>query len=296
MSVPREAMFHAALSQAATAVEEALESLLPRAEGPVTEAMRYATLGGGKRLRAFLAIESGNLFHVPPVQSLRAAAAVECVHAYSLIHDDLPAMDNDDLRRGRPTVHRKWDEATAILAGDALQALAFEILSAQRTHRDAGVRLRLIARLAQAAGVHGMVGGQALDIAAEGAGQPPTVEQITEMQALKTGALIRWSLESGPILGKSDIAHLTRFAQDLGLAFQIQDDILDVTGSADTTGKATQKDAGAGKATFVSALGLEGARKKARDLVSSACDTLTPYGSAADTLRMAAEFAISRTA
>ena len=136
MSVPREAMFHAALSQAATAVEEALESLLPRAEGPVTEAMRYATLGGGKRLRAFLAIESGNLFHVPPVQSLRAAAAVECVHAYSLIHDDLPAMDNDDLRRGRPTVHRKWDEATAILAGDALQALAFEILSAQRTHRD----------------------------------------------------------------------------------------------------------------------------------------------------------------
>ena len=295
MADEKDLAFHAALSQAATAVEDALEMLLPAPETPVAEAMRYATLAGGKRLRAFLAIETAMLFRVPLVNAIRAAAAVECVHAYSLIHDDLPAMDDDALRRGKPTVHRKWDEATAILAGDALQTLAFEILAAPQTAPDANIRTKLITRLAQAAGVAGMVGGQARDIAAETADTPLTLEEITDLQALKTGALISWSVEAGAILGKSDASMLIAYAEALGLAFQIQDDILDVTGSTAQTGKATQKDSAAGKATFVSLLGLEGARKKARDLVSTACDTLSPYGSAASNLTRAAHFAIDRT-
>lgn len=294
MATAQDLIFHARLSQAATRVEEALELLLPKPDGAVAEAMRYATLQGGKRLRAFLVLETASLFRVPVIQSVRAAAAVECIHAYSLVHDDLPAMDDDDLRRGKPTVHRKWDDATAILAGDALQSLAFEILGGPQTAPDANIRTKLIVKLAQASGVAGMVGGQALDIAAETAKTPLTLEQITELQGLKTGALIRWSVEAGAILGKSDATNLIRYAEALGLAFQIQDDILDVTASPEATGKATQKDAAAGKATFVSLLGLEGAQKKARDLVSTACDTLTPYGSSADPLRMAAEFVIGR--
>jgi farnesyl diphosphate synthase len=256
--------------------------------------MRHAVLGGGKRMRAFLAMESAALFRVPAGQALRTAAAVECVHAYSLVHDDLPCMDDDDLRRGRPTVHKVWDEATAVLAGDALQTLAFEILSQPAGGLDPRVQVRLIQRLAQAAGAHGMVGGQDLDIAAETAAVPLGLQEISDLQALKTGALIVWAAESGAILGRSDTAPLRRYAEQLGLAFQIRDDILDVEGQEDLTGKAVGKDEGQGKATFVSLLGLEPARQKARDLVSSACDTLGPYGSAAENLRRAARFAIER--
>ncbi len=286
--------FHALLSQYATETEEALETLLPPATSPLTEAMRYATLAGGKRLRAFFVIETASMFQVPRPQAVRTAAAVECIHAYSLVHDDLPAMDDDDLRRGKPTVHIKWDDATAILAGDALQSLAFQILAGQRTSPDPAIRLKLIATLAEAAGAEGMVGGQAEDLAAEKATTPLSLEAITHLQERKTGALIRWSAEAGGILGRSNTDVLNRYAADIGLAFQIQDDVLDVIGSAEDTGKATGKDADAGKATFVSHLGLAGAQKKARDLVSSACDTLSPYGSAAENLRRAAEFIVSR--
>ncbi|MEO1313237.1 MAG: polyprenyl synthetase family protein, partial [Pseudomonadota bacterium] len=190
MDATRALTFEAALSQAATAVEDILHSLLPKPDTTVTEAMHYATLSGGKRLRAFLVVETATLFRVPLPHALRAAAAVECIHAYSLVHDDLPAMDDDDLRRGKPTVHKKWDDAIAILAGDALQTLAFEILAAPQTAPDPNVRIRLITRLAQAAGAQGMVGGQALDIAAESASAPLTLDQITDLQSLKTGALI----------------------------------------------------------------------------------------------------------
>ncbi len=295
MSIAVNDDFQAALKTAAQETESALKSLLPAADTVVGEAMRYAALSGGKRLRAFLTIETASLFRVPKSQSVRAAAAVECIHAYSLVHDDLPAMDDDDLRRGKPTVHRKWDEATAILAGDGLQALAFEILAAPQTAPDPNIRCKLITRLAHAAGAQGMVGGQALDIAAGTAQAPLSLEEVSQLQALKTGALIQWAAEAGAILGKSDATNLINYASALGLAFQIQDDILDVTATPEATGKATGKDAEAGKATFVSLLGLEGARKKGRDLVSTACDTLEPYGSAARNLRLAAEFAISRT-
>lgn len=287
-------MFHALLSQYATDTETALEHLLPAPDTVLAEAMRHATLSGGKRLRAFFVLETADLFKVPRVQAVRVAAAAECLHAYSLVHDDLPAMDNDDLRRGKPTVHRKWDDATAILAGDALQTLAFEILAAPHSAPDPTVRLKLISTLATAAGASGMVGGQALDIAAETAVTPLSLDQITTLQALKTGALIRWSVQAGAIMGKQNTAPLGEYADYIGLAFQIQDDILDVEGLAEDTGKATGKDGAAGKATFVSHLGLEGARKKARDLVSTACDTLSPYGSAAENLRRAAHYIISR--
>jgi len=269
MATADDLVFHAALSQAATQVEEVLEALLPPSGSPVPDAMRYATLGGGKRLRAFLVMETASLFRVPLQQSVRAAAAVECIHAYSLIHDDLPAMDDDDLRRGKPTVHKAWDEATAILAGDALQALAFEILASPRTAPDANLRTRLIQRLAEASGTAGMVGGQALDIAAEAAKTPLTLDEITDLQSKKTGALIVWSVEAGATLGKSDISALVQYASDIGLAFQIQDDVLDATSSA-------------------------GAKQKARDLVSTSCDSLSPYGSAAEMLKRAARFAIER--
>jgi farnesyl diphosphate synthase len=288
--------FHARLSQHAAAAEETLAALLPPPGPPLAEAMRYATLAGGKRLRAFLAIESAALFRAPPAQALRSAAAVECMHAYSLVHDDLPCMDDDDLRRGRPTVHVKWDEATAVLVGDALQTLAFEILASPQGGVDPRIQVRLIARLAAAAGAAGMVGGQALDVAAERASEPLDLAAVTGLQALKTGALIGWAAESGAILGRSDPEPMRRFAADLGLAFQIRDDILDVEGDPEAAGKRLRKDAEAGKATFVSLLGLEGARQKARDLVSSACDTLSPYGSAAETLRQTAVFAVERAA
>ena len=286
--------FHAALSQAATRAEDAMAEWLPADDTRLGAAMRYAVLSGGKRMRAFLAMESAALFHAPIAQALRTAAAVECVHAYSLVHDDLPCMDDDAMRRGKPTVHVAWDEATAVLAGDALQTLAFEILAGGQGGIDPRLQVRLIRGLAQAAGAMGMAGGQALDIAAETSAVPLDLEQITVLQALKTGALIVWAAESGAVLGRSNTEPMRRYASDLGLAFQIRDDILDVEGDPETAGKRLRKDGAAGKATFVSLLGLDGARAKARDLVSSACDTLAPYGSAAETLRLAAQFAIAR--
>ena len=286
--------FHAVLSQVATRAEAALDGLLPAGDTALGAAMRHAVLSGGKRLRAFLAIEGAAIFRAPPGQSLRTAAAVECVHAYSLVHDDLPCMDDDDLRRGQPTVHVKWDEATAVLAGDALQTLAFEILAAPQGGIDARTQTRLILNLAQAAGAVGMVGGQALDIAAEAAAAPLDLGQISDLQALKTGALFVWAAELGAILGRSDPEPLRRYGLALGLAFQIGDDILDVEGDAEAAGKRLRKDEAQGKATFVSLLGLDGARGKARDLVSDACDSLAPYGSAAGNLRAAAKFALGR--
>ena len=284
--------FHAVLSQAATRVEDALDGFLAPGDTTLLAAMRHAVLGGGKRLRAFLALESAAMFRVPAGQALRTAAAVELIHAYSLVHDDLPCMDDDDLRRGRPTVHVKWDEATAVLAGDALQTLAFEVLAAPQSAIDPRLQARLVLGLAQAAGAHGMAGGQAIDIAAETAPAPLDLAAITDLQALKTGALFVWAAELGAILGRSDPAPLRGFASALGLAFQICDDILDVEGDPGTAGKRLRKDEARGKATFVSLLGLEGAHRRARELVSDAREALAPYGSAAGNLMLAGQFVL----
>ncbi|RGP37591.1 polyprenyl synthetase family protein [Pseudotabrizicola alkalilacus] len=254
--------------------------------------MRYA-VGGGKRLRGFLVLETAALFGLPPERAISAAAAVECLHAYSLVHDDLPCMDDDDLRRGQPTVHVKWDEATAVLAGDALQTLAFELLC-DPDLGSAETRIALVRGLAVASGAEGMVLGQALDIAAESASAPLTLDQITRLQAGKTGALIRWSAEAGAVIAGADAAPLRAYATALGLAFQIADDILDETGDEAQTGKRLHKDADAGKATFVSLLGLEGARQRACDLVAEAESHLAPYGDTAKTLIDAARFVIAR--
>ncbi|MHA3915981.1 polyprenyl synthetase family protein [Halovulum sp. GXIMD14793] len=286
--------FHAVLSQHATATEEVLSQLMPPEGTRLADAMRYAVLSGGKRIRAFFVMETALMFGAVKAPAARVAAAVECLHGYSLVHDDLPAMDDDDLRRGKPTVHKAFDEATAILAGDALQALAFDILAGQQTAIDANVRVKLIGHLAKASGAWGMVAGQAMDIEAETSKTPYTLDQITQLQRLKTGALIRWSVEAGAILGKFNAEPLMGYADAIGLAFQIRDDVLDVEGSAAATGKATGKDAVAGKATFVSLLGLEGAKKRAAELVEEACDAIAPYGSAARNLHLAARFVISR--
>ena len=259
---------------------------------PVIHAMAYACTGG-KRLRGFLTLESARMLGVSPTTSISAAAAVETLHAYSLIHDDLPAMDNDTLRRGQPTVHIKWDEATAILAGDALQTLAFELLT-DPALGPADIRLKLIAGLTKASGAEGMVLGQALDIAAESVPDPLTLDQITQLQAGKTGALIRFAAESGAILAEQNPRPLRAYATALGLAFQIADDILDVTGDAAKAGKRLQKDAAAGKATFVSLLGLDAARARAKSLVSEACDHIAPYGASAQNLIDCACFIIAR--
>lgn len=286
-------MFQDSLRGAAARVQARLQTALAGADGlPLQQAMRYA-LKGGKGLRGFLVIEGARLHGVAPDEAVFAAAAVEAVHAYSLIHDDLPSMDDDDLRRGQPTVHVKWDEATAVLAGDALQALAFELLAAEEDC-PAELRVALVATLARAAGAAGMVLGQAQDIAAETAPGPLTLAEITELQANKTGALIRWACEAGAVLGRADPAPMRRYAEALGLAFQIADDILDVEGDAAKTGKRLRKDAEAGKATFVSLLGLDGARARAKDLVGEAELALEPYGAAAETLRDAARFVIAR--
>lgn len=282
------------LSRRATDIGSALEAeLADLGQDQIAEGMRYAT-GGGKRLRGFLVLASAELFEAPRQGHLIAAAAIECLHAYSLVHDDLPCMDDDDLRRGQPTVHRRWDEATAVLVGDALQTFAFDLLSRETVHDDPAVRLALIASLARASGAKGMVLGQAQDIAAESAGRDLTLAEITELQANKTGALIRWSAEAGAILGRADPEPLRRYATALGLAFQIADDILDETGDEAKAGKRLQKDADAGKATFVSLLGLDGARSRARGLVAEAEAALAPYGGRADPLREAARFVISR--
>jgi farnesyl diphosphate synthase len=285
--------FPEVLARAAHAAQRRLDAALAdRADEPVVHAMRYA-VQGGKRLRAFLVLESAAMLGVPPEQAVSAAAAVEALHAYSLVHDDLPCMDDDDLRRGQPTVHVQWDEATAVLAGDALQTLAFELLT-DPALGSAERRVALVASLARASGAEGMVLGQALDIAAETAATPLTLAQITRLQAGKTGALIRWSAEAGAVIAGQDPGPLGRYATALGLAFQIADDILDIEGDADKAGKRLRKDAGAGKATFVSLLGMDGAKKRARALVAEAGAALQPYGARAETLVAAAEFVIAR--
>jgi farnesyl diphosphate synthase len=293
--------FEAALTFAASSTEHTMDRLLPKGdsdEARVFEAMRYSSLGGGKRLRAFFVLAGATLFKVGALPALRTASAIEFVHAYSLIHDDLPAMDDDDLRRGKPSCHKQFDEATAILAGDALQALAFEVLAHEDTHGDASVRAHLVSELAKAAGAHGMVGGQMLDLLAET--RPDlSIGAITRLQRLKTGALISFSCTAGAILGKaSDPLRnaLSAYAHDVGLAFQIADDLLDIEGTAAEIGKTPGKDAAAGKATFVSILGLERARAQADLLARQAAAHLEPFGEAADLLRQAAKFVVARRA
>jgi farnesyl diphosphate synthase len=288
----------AALTEAAAAVGGTLDRVLPRGDGPerrLFDAMRYATLNGGKRLRPFLVSAGASLFDVPQSQALRAAAAVELIHCYSLVHDDLPAMDDDDLRRGRPTCHIQFDEATAILAGDALLTLAFEVLADPATHPDSAIRIALVGALAAAAGGEGMVGGQMIDLEAEG--KALDLAQITRLQALKTGRLIRVSSVFGAILGAAPAAARTAldaFAQDLGLAFQIADDLLDVEGSEAEVGKKVGKDADAGKATFVSLLGVAEARNRADRLADRAASHLEIFGKKADLLRDVARFVVER--
>lgn len=299
MTPEQQTFFRMRLDQARMRAETALDRLLPSGDGPqgaLAAAMRHATLNGGKRMRAFLTIEVAGLLGADPAQADRVAASVECLHAYSLVHDDLPCMDDDDLRRGLPTVHRKWDEATAVLAGDGLQTIAFEILAAAETHGDGDVRAALVLSLARNSGLAGMVGGQMLDIAAETAASHDKAE-IEKIQLLKTGALIIHAAVSGAILAQASDADrqaVRDYACDLGSAYQIADDILDVTGDEAETGKAVGKDAGAGKATFVDLLGLDGAQARARELVDNACENLSCFGPDADALRLAAHYSISR--
>ena len=286
--------FESSLKTVAAETDAVLDRLLPAVNGDALRtAVRYAVLGQGKRLRPFLVVQSSRLFGVDDVSSLRVGAALEALHCYSLVHDDLPAMDNDDLRRGKPTVHRKFDEATAILAGDALLTFAFEVLADEATHASADVRVKLVAALAKAAGEAGMVGGQMLDIAAEELGSN-SYSEIAAMQARKTGALFRFACEAGAILGVSDGAALRQYADHIGLAFQIADDILDVESSAEALGKATQKDQSKGKATFVDLLGLKGAKLEARRLVDAACAVLELYGERAGMLKATAGFIVER--
>ena len=290
----------AALAASAAKVEAALDAFLPAGEGleaGLHEAMRYACLGGGKRMRPFLALETAKLFSVDEACALRVACAVEMVHCYSLVHDDLPAMDDDDMRRGRPTVHKAFDEATAILAGDALLTKAFEVLAHPLTHADPGVRADLVLALALASGADGMVGGQQIDLAAEG--ESLDIGQITRLQRLKTGAIIGFAAQSGAILGKAPahIRHtLVAFAHDLGLAFQMADDLIDVEGSAVEAGKATGKDAKLGKATFVSILGPERARAQATLLAEQAARHLDLFDEKAAHLRALAQWTVARKA
>jgi farnesyl diphosphate synthase len=278
-----------ALRSASETADNLVKFSMADLTGPIPDAMLYA-IRGGKALRAFLVLEGARLYKVENPGF--AAAAIECLHAYSLIHDDLPCMDDDDIRRGAPTVHRKWDEATAVLAGDALQALAFQLVCQVGT--SAQDRLNLTMSLATAAGVRGMVGGQAMDIAAETAETPLTLDEIIALQAGKTGALISWAAMAGPRMAGEQMSPMSVYGECLGLAFQIADDVLDVEGDAATVGKAVGKDTNAGKATFVSLLGLDAAKRRAETLVEEACDALSPYGNDADTLREAARYVITR--
>jgi farnesyl diphosphate synthase len=263
-------------------------------------AMRHAVLGGGKRLRPFLLVETAILFGALRDGALLAGAALECLHCYSLVHDDLPAMDDDDLRRGRPTVHKAFDEATAILAGDALLTIAFDAMSCADVHPDAAVRIALVSELARAAGIGGMAGGQMIDLAAEGRFEEKRTTRESEiaiLQAMKTGALIRFACRAGAILGQADAearASIDRYGAAIGQAFQIADDLLDVEGNAATIGKAAGKDAAAGKATLVAALGAAGARSRLVALVAEAAAALAPFDAKADTLRAAARFIAER--
>ncbi len=300
MPLSSHRQFDQALAFAAQSVERTMDRLLPsgdEGEARLFEAMRYSSLGGGKRLRAFFVLAGATLFKVAALPALRTASAIEFIHAYSLIHDDLPAMDDDDLRRGKPSCHRQFDEATAILAGDALQALAFEVLAHDETHGDPAVRMALVAELARATGAHGMVGGQMLDLLAEQQTGERSIGAITRLQRLKTGALISFSCTAGAILGKASDhprTALAAYAHDLGLAFQIADDLLDVEGNVVQLGKTPGKDIVAGKATFVSILGLERARAQAEMLARQAAAHLESFGEAADLLRQAANFVIAR--
>lgn len=302
--------FEHELAARATAVETRLAAALSSDPAPgettrpkrLIEAMSHAVLGGGKRLRPFLVLESAGLFGGSGGDGLAVAAAVECLHCYSLVHDDLPSMDDDDLRRGRPTVHRAFDEATAILAGDALQTLAFDLLADPASHPDPAIRAALVLDLARASGLGGMVGGQMLDLAAEGrfdGGTPLTLgeTEIRRLQAMKTGALIRASCVMGARAAgatAADLDRLARFGAIVGLAFQLADDLLDVTGDAATVGKATAKDAVAGKGTLVSLRGIEAVRAELATLVSEAEALLAPYGARADLLVAAARFIAER--
>ncbi len=288
---------HARESVAAD-IDRAFDALLPippDSRARLYEAMRYAAIGGGKRLRPLLVVAACRLFNVDHERAIRSALAVECIHVYSLIHDDLPAMDNDDLRRGKPTVHRAFDESTAILAGDSLYALAFELLADESTHEDPFVRTQLIAELAKASGPTGMAGGQMMDLEAEGS--ELDLGGVTRLQQLKTGALIGWCLEAAAIMGRVPAegrTGLRGYARDLGLAFQIADDLLDVEGEEERTGKRVRKDGEAGKETFVSLLGAERARQQADLLVEQAIDHLHSFGEEAELLRDIARFAVAR--
>lgn len=297
---PLVAPIEPALAEAASFTENTLDALLPQPAGPearVIEAMRYATLGGGKRLRAFLVLQSGRLFSVDRRALGRVAAAVECLHAYSLAHDDLPAMDDDAIRRGKPSLHMAFDEATAILAGDALLTFAFALLASPESHGDPYVRCELITRLANAAGHAGMVGGQMMDLAFEG--QTPPLPEVTRLQRMKTAALITFCCEAGAIMGKASAsarAALVAYGLDLGLAFQIADDLLDLEGDPKEMGKPAGKDKARAKATVVSSLGVERARAQAEALASQAPRHLDLFDEKADLLRAAARFAVTRRA
>ena len=293
-----ETELSAALSRVAGVVEAALEALLPPvegAEGRLADAMRYATLGGGKRMRAFLVMQTSALFSVSETCAARVAAAVEMLHSYSLVHDDLPAMDDDDLRRGKPSTHKAFDEATAILAGDALQTRAFEVLAEPDTHSDPQARCELVMGLGAASGARGMAGGQMIDMLAEG--QTLDGPAVTRLQALKTGRLIQFSAEAGAILGRAPLAQrhlLAAYGRDLGAAFQIADDLLDAEGSTEETGKTAGKDAAAGKATMVAVLGLERARAQAELLARQAAGHLDGFGERGALLRSLAAYVVTR--
>jgi farnesyl diphosphate synthase len=288
----------AALNGIAEDIDRAFDHLLAIPADPrrsLYEAMRHAAIGGGKRMRPLLVRASADMFKVDATCSLRAGLAIECVHVYSLIHDDMPCMDDDDMRRGRPTVHRAYDEATAVLAGDSLHALAFEVLADPATHPDPFIRSELVMELARASGPSGMAGGQMMDLVAET--ETFDLPTVTKLQQLKTGALIAFSLEAGAILGHvppEGRRALRAYARDIGLAFQIADDLLDVEGNEEQTGKAVGKDAGAGKATFVSLLGVERAKSQAVMLVDQAVGHLASFGPEADLLRAIARYVIER--
>ena len=297
-SVSTQTELSAALSRVADVVEAALDSLLPPEEGAearLATAMRYATLGGGKRMRAFLVMEGAALFSVAETCAARVAASIEMLHAYSLVHDDLPAMDDDDLRRGKPSTHKAFDEATAILAGDALQARAFEVLAEPDTHSDPQARCELVAALGAAAGARGMAGGQMSDMLAEG--ETLDGPAVTRLQALKTGRLIQFSAEAGTILGRAAPMQrhlLAAYGRDLGAAFQIADDLLDAEGSPEEMGKRTGKDQAAGKATMVAVLGVARARQQADMLARQAAGHLDGFGERAARLRALASFVVAR--
>ena len=290
--------FSNALTEASSITEAVMEKLIPLGKGPeskLLKAMRYSSFSGGKRLRPFIVLTCADIFEVPRSYSERVAAAVEMVHTYSLIHDDLPAMDNDKLRRGKPTCHIEFDEATAILAGDGLLTLGFEILSEEATHDDAKIRSELIFELAKAIGARGMVGGQMLDLVGED--ESFAVPEVARLQRMKTGALMNFSCQAGAILGKASENQrhmLNAFANDLGLAFQIIDDLLDVEGTVEETGKLVNKDESAGKATFVSLLGVERAREQANILSNQAIKHLEIFGEKGNLLKRLVQFVVER--